>query len=154
YQAVVADRMLPLLADRPLTLLRCPDGQEGPCFFQKHVGKGVPDVLHRVPIRERGKLEEYLAADSLDGLIALAQMGALEIHTWGCRRDKIERPDLLVMDLDPHESVAWDDVRGAASEVRERLADLSLESFVKTTGGKGLHVVAPIERRIEWDLLK
>ncbi len=153
YLAVVAERMLPLCADRPLMLLRCPDGQHRQCFFQKHVGKGVPDVLRRVPIREGGKLEEYLAVDSLDGLIGLAQLGALEIHTWGCRRDKIERPDLLVMDLDPDESLPWTEVRDAAVELRRRLADLSLESFVKTTGGKGLHVVAPVERRVGWDEL-
>ncbi len=154
YYAAVCDRMLPLCADRPLMLLRCPEGRHKDCFVQKHVGRGMPDVLHQVPIDEGGEVHQYMALDSFDGLVALAQMGVLEIHTWGAHRDKIERPDLLVMDLDPDESLPWQAVRDAALELRGRLADLSLESFVKTTGGKGLHVVAPVERRLEWDDFK
>jgi bifunctional non-homologous end joining protein LigD len=154
YYAVAAERMLPLVADRPLMLLRCPDGRHRQCFFQKHVGMGVPDVLQRVPVPEGDGEGEYMAASSAEGLIALAQLGALELHMWGCRRDQIERPDLLVMDLDPDESLPWQAVCDAAVELRQRLADLSLESFVKTTGGKGLHVVAPVARRLEWDEFK
>ncbi len=151
YYAAVCDRMLPLCADRPLMLLRCPEGRHKQCFVQKHAGRGTPDVLHRVPVKEGGEENQYLALDSFDGLVALAQMGVLEIHTWGAHRDKIERPDLLVMDLDPDESLPWPAVRDAALDLRRRLADLSLDSFVRTTGGKGLHVVAPVERRIGWD---
>jgi bifunctional non-homologous end joining protein LigD len=151
YYAAVCDRMLPLCGDRPLMLLRCPEGRHKQCFVQKHAGRGTPEVLHRVPITEGGKQNQYLALDNFDGLVALAQMGVLEIHTWGAHRDKVERPDLLVMDLDPDESLPWQAVRDAALDLRRRLADLSLDSFVKTTGGKGLHVVVPLERRIGWD---
>jgi bifunctional non-homologous end joining protein LigD len=154
YYAAAAERMVPLCAGRPLMLLRCPDGRGKQCFFQKHAGRGVPDVVQLVPVEEGGKTEQYLAIDSFDGLIALPQLGALEVHMWGSRRDKLERPDLLVMDLDPDEALPWKAVCDAAFELRQRLADLSLESFVKTTGGKGLHVVAPIERRLEWDQFK
>ncbi|HTE54672.1 MAG TPA: non-homologous end-joining DNA ligase [Kofleriaceae bacterium] len=154
YYAAVAEHMIPLVRDRPLMLVRCPDGAGRQCFHQKHVGKGTPDALHRVPIEEGGEVHESMALDDLDGLLALAQLGALEVHTWGSRRDDVERPDLLVMDLDPDESLPWDAVRDAAVELRERLADLGLTSFVKTTGGKGLHVVAPFARRIGWDELK
>jgi bifunctional non-homologous end joining protein LigD len=154
YYAVVAKRMVPLVADRPLMLLRCPEGRHKNCFVQKHVSRGVPDALHAVPVEEGGEARQYMALDSFDGLVALAQMGALEIHMWGSRKDSIERPDLLVMDLDPDESLPWKAVRDAALDVRRRLADLSLDTFVKTTGGKGLHVVAPIARRTGWDELK
>jgi bifunctional non-homologous end joining protein LigD len=154
YYAAVAERMLPLCADRPLMLMRCPEGTKKDCFVQKHVGKGVPDVLHRVPLEEGGKERQYMALDSFDGLVALAQMGALEIHMWGSRRDKVEQPDLVVMDLDPDPDLPWQEVRDAAFELRQRLADVSLDSFVKTTGGKGLHVVVPIARRLDWAEVK
>jgi len=156
YYAAAQGRMLPFIADRPLMLVRCPDGQHKQCFFQKHAGRGVPEVVHRVPVREAddADVREYMAVRDTDGLLALIQLGALEIHTWGGRRDQIERPDLLVMDVDPDEHLPWEAVRDAALELRRRLADLSLDSFVKTTGGKGLHVVAPIARRLDWDQCK
>lgn len=159
YYATVADWILPHLADRPLTLVRCPEGQGAHCFYQKHATRGVPEAITRVPIRERtgrrgagepGREATYMAVRDTGGLLSLVQLGALEIHTWGCRRDRIERPDLLVFDLDPDEALPWDAVIGAALALRERLGDLGLECFAKTTGGKGLHVVVPIERRSEW----
>jgi len=156
YYADVAEWMLPQIADRPLSLLRCPEGEGGTCFFQKHAGPGVPDAIRRVEIREKQKTEPYLYVDSLAGLLSIVQMGALEIHPWGSRRDQIERPDQLIFDLDPDPSVSWPKVVLAARELRDRLDSLGLASFVKTTGGKGLHVQVPIMRRAgtEWPGVK
>lgn len=155
YLAVVADWMLPHVADRPLTLVRCPEGRSKPCFFQKHVLKGSPSPIHQVPITDsNGDIEAYMRVDDMPGLVGLAQMGTLEIHTWGAHADNVERPDIMVFDLDPDEGLAWDKVALAAIELRSRLAKLGLASFVKTTGGKGLHVVVPVKRGLEWDELK
>lgn len=149
YYVEVADRMLPHIVERPLSLLRCPDGVEGQHFFQKHAGT-APAALRRVPIPEENGTQDYLAVDNLAGLIALAQIGALEIHPWGSRADNIERPDLVIFDFDPDQTVQWSRVIAGVQEVRDRLAKLKLESFLKATGGKGLHVVVPIQRRYSW----
>jgi bifunctional non-homologous end joining protein LigD len=155
YFAAVAELMLPHLAGRPLTLVRCPDGRHKHCFYQKHSKDGQPDAVLRVPIREEGgELQDYMAVEDLAGLLGLVQLGALEIHTWGCRRDRVERPDVLIFDLDPDEALPFGEVVDAAFEVRGQLEGLGLESFVKTTGGKGLHLVVPIERRTGWDEAK
>lgn len=154
YLAVVAEHLLEHAARRPLTLLRCPDGRHKQCFFQKHANDTVPREIGRVSLREARREATYMTVDDLAGLVALAQMGTLEIHTWGCHADAPERPDQLVLDLDPGPGITWEQVADAAFEARRRLAALGLESFVKTTGGKGLHVVAPVERRIGWDELK
>lgn len=154
YYQTVADRILPYLSDRPLVLVRCPDGSEKGCFYQKHPGAGVPAALRRVPIREKNKTEDYVIVDDLAGLISLAQLGVLEIHAWGSRADKLESPDRLIFDLDPDTRVAWSVVVAAARQMREFLRELGLASFVKTTGGKGLHLVIPIERRHDWDDVK
>jgi bifunctional non-homologous end joining protein LigD len=152
YLAVVADWMLPHVAGRPLTLVRCPNGRKKPCFFQKHLGKGVPASIGTVDVPgDDGEVEQYMRVDDLSGLVGLAQLGTLEIHTWAGRADQLERPDRLVMDLDPDERVAWPAVIDAARTMRELLRGLGLESFVTTTGGKGLHVVAPLTRRAGWD---
>ena len=151
YYAVVADLMLPHLAGRPLTIVRCPDGRHKHCFYQKHSKDGQPSAIHRVPIEEEGETEHFMAVDDLAGLLGLMQLGALEIHTWGCRRDRVERPDVLIFDLDPDEALPFAEVTDAAFEVRGQLEGLGLQSFVKTTGGKGLHLVVPIERRTGWD---
>jgi bifunctional non-homologous end joining protein LigD len=151
YYAVVADRMLPDLAGRVLTLVRCPDGRDRHCFFQKHATDGVPKIVQRVPIEEAGKKEPYMAVRDLAGLLALPQLGALEIHAWVAHADKVERPDQLVFDVDPDVGLAWDRVVEATADLRATLRDDGIESFVKTTGGKGLHVVAPVERRRTWD---
>jgi bifunctional non-homologous end joining protein LigD len=155
YYAQVAEWILPHLAQRPLSLVRCPDGQAGPCFFQKHAATGTPDELGRIMIKEKSESEEYLFVRDVEGLVSLAQISALEIHVWGSRCDQVERPDRIVMDLDPHESVEWADVIAAAREVRDLLEEQGLASFVKTTGGKGLHVVVPLApRRHDWDRVK
>jgi bifunctional non-homologous end joining protein LigD len=152
YYTSIAEWILPHLADRPTTLVRCPEGLAQPCFYQKHIGFWAPDTLRRVKIREQKKVGEYLIADDLAGLLGFVQIGILEIHTWGSKFAKLERPDRLVFDLDPDASVGWPRVVEAARRVRAVLSDLGLQSFVKTTGGKGLHVVAPIVPEAEWDV--
>lgn len=147
----VADEMLPHVVDRPLSLVRCPDGRGGECFYQKHASPGFPDAFHAVEIKEKSGSGEYLYIRDTAGLVAAVQMGVLEIHIWGARRDRLERPDRFVLDLDPDEGIGFDAVRKAASEMRERLDGLDLESFLLATGGKGLHVVVPLERRHEWE---
>lgn len=155
YLAVVADWMLPQLANRPLTLVRCPEGRHKPCFFQKKIFPGSPKAIQTVDIEEEdGDVVEYMKVVDMPGLVGLAQLGTLEIHTWGCHADKVEKPDFIVFDLDPDPGVDWDRVALAAFDVRKRLDKLGLESFVKTTGGKGLHVCAPIKRNIDWDSFK
>jgi bifunctional non-homologous end joining protein LigD len=150
YYRLVAPWMLPHVADRPLVLVRCPEGRAKDCFYQKHPGVGTPKNLRQIRIREQQKTEPYLVVDDAGGLISLAQIGALEIHAWGARADKLERPDRLIFDLDPDENVPWARVVQSARQVRQFLSELGLESFVKTTGGKGLHLVVPIDRRHAW----
>jgi bifunctional non-homologous end joining protein LigD len=155
YLAVAAEHMLPQLANRPLTLVRCPEGRHKPCFFQKKIFPGSPKAIKTVEIEEEsGETVEYMQVGDMAGLIGLAQLGTLEIHTWGCHSDKVERPDFMVFDLDPDPGLEWDRVALAAFEVRKRLRALGIESWVKTTGGKGLHVCAPIKRNINWDDFK
>ncbi len=155
YTAVTAEWSLPHVADRPLTLVRCPNGHTAQCWFQKHAGKGTPASIRRVAIREAGN-DDALAMyiDDLRGLLAVAQLGALELHTWGSHVKDVERPDLIVFDLDPDPALPWARVVEGAHELRTRLAALDLESWVKTTGGKGLHVCVPITPRAGWDDVK
>ncbi len=155
YLAVVSEYMLPHVANRPLTIVRCPDGRTKPCFFQKHVLAGSPKSIHPVPLSETdGELEHYMSVDDMPGLVALAQLGTLEIHTWGSHADQPEKPDLMVFDLDPGEGVTWDETALAAFQLRRRLDDLGFVSFVKTTGGKGLHVTVPTKRGPSWAAFK
>jgi bifunctional non-homologous end joining protein LigD len=151
YYLDIADWILPHVVDRPLSIVRCPGGSAGPCFFQKHPGDAALKELRRVRIREKSGDEEYLVVEDVQGLIALAQIAGLEIHVWGSRRDAVERPDRIVFDLDPAPEVDWSQVIAAAVEVREFLQELGLESFVKTTGGKGLHLVVPVARKHDWE---
>ncbi|MGB3831069.1 MAG: DNA ligase D [Mesorhizobium sp.] len=154
YYAQVWRFMAPLVVSRPLVLLRCPGGTAAQCFFQRHAWKGLsPEVLtFRDPQDEAG--EPLPAIDGLAGLIGLVQGGALEIHAWQSALDDLERPDQIVIDLDPGEDVAWEDMLSAARETRERLEAGGLVPFVKTTGGKGLHVVAPLKPAAGWDVAK
>jgi bifunctional non-homologous end joining protein LigD len=154
YYEAISEWVLAELIGRPLVLVRCPEGMDKPCFFQKHPGAGSSDRLRQIPVKEKSKTEHYLVADDLAGVISLVQMGVLEIHSWGSRADRIEQPDRLVFDLDPDPSVKFARLVEAAFEVRQFLDDLGLLSFVKTTGGKGLHVVVPVSRRHEWDEMK
>jgi bifunctional non-homologous end joining protein LigD len=155
YYEAVADWMVPHVADRPLSLVRCPAGDRGGCFYQKHAAPGVPKQVKRVRIREGGgRTASYLYVDDLPGLIALGQIGVLEVHPWGTRVERLERPDRLVLDLDPSPGVSWARIVEAAQEARALLRDLGLVSFVKTTGGKGLHVVVALRPEAGWDVLR
>jgi len=154
YYERIGGWILPQIANRPLVLVRCPEGQGGECFYQKHLTEQFPDAVLRVAIEEGGKTVQYGAVDSLAGLVSLVQMGALELHVWGAHRDQVERPDYAVFDLDPDAGLAWKRVVEAALGLRDLLAETGLRSFLKTTGGKGLHVVLPLARRHTWDELK
>jgi bifunctional non-homologous end joining protein LigD len=156
YYAAVADRMLPHIADRPLSLVRCPEGAGKPCFFQKHVNSMLPPGIGSVdvPDKKTGVPEPYITLNTAEALIGLAQLGVLEVHPWGSRNNDLEHPDHLIFDLDPDEALPWSTLTAAAAEVRKRLKKLGLESFLKLTGGKGLHIVAPIEPTLTWSELK
>ena len=151
YYARIADWILPHLKDRPLTLVRCPEGRAKQCFYQKHVNEHFPPSVYRVDV---GDPEPYGAVNSLEGLLSLAQMGVLELHIWGSHRDRIEQPDYIVFDFDPDEGLDWERVVEGALAMRAFLEDLGLRTFLKTTGGKGLHVVLPIARKDNWDEVK
>jgi len=152
YYLAVADRILPHIARRPVTLVRCPVGAEKKCFYQRHPASGVLPQLRQVPVP--GFDEPYLYIEDEAGLIAAVQMGTLELHPWGVTVERPARPDRLIFDLDPAEGLGFDAVVAAAHDVRARLAALGLASFCKTTGGKGLHVVVPIEPDTEWPAAK
>jgi bifunctional non-homologous end joining protein LigD len=153
YYRAVADWILPEIKDRPLSLLRCPTGTGGQCFFQKHFSTGMKSV-DRVAIREKSGTTEYLVVHSTRDLVALVQEGVIEIHPWGARADDPDWPDRMILDLDPAPDVAFNRVVETALAMRDFLSEFNLESFVKTTGGKGLHVVVPLRRGITWDTLK
>jgi bifunctional non-homologous end joining protein LigD len=136
--------ILPHVRGRPLTLVHCPAGLTAPCSYLKHAKAWGPNALRRVRIREKTKVGEYLVADSVEAVISLAQMGVVEIHTWNSTADDVERPNRLVWDLDPGPDVTWTQVVTAAKLIRDVLATLGLTSWVKTTGGHGLHVVVPM----------
>jgi bifunctional non-homologous end joining protein LigD len=154
YYERIADWVLPYVAERPLTLVRCPEGHTGECFYQKHLTGYMPEAVDGINIKEKGKREEYVMIHDLAGLVSLVQMGVLEMHPWPARKDNVEKPDYLVFDLDPGEGVAWSDVVQGAKDVRDRLEDAGLTTFLRTTGGKGLHVCVPIARRNSWDEVK
>ncbi len=154
YYLQVADWMLPHVANRLLTLVRCPSGRHQECFYQRHAGASLPPTIHSQTVAEREQSQPYLYIEDVDGLLGLVQVGTLEIHTWGSRRDDSEHPDIAVFDLDPDPDLPWGRVVEAAGEVRDFLAELGLTSFVKTTGGKGLHVVVPLDRSHDWDEAK
>ena len=145
YFEGIADWIVPHVAGRPLTLVHCPAGIAAPCHFLKHAKAWGPSALRRVRIQEKTKLGEYLVADSIEAVVSLAQMGIVEIHTWNSTADDIERPNRIVWDLDPGPEVSWQQVVKAAELVREVLTTLKLRSWVKTTGGRGLHVVVPLK---------
>ena len=154
YYEQIADWIIPHLEGRPLTLVRCPEGYRRQCFFQRHTREPVSDAIHAIAAREKRATAHYLSVDSLPGLIALVQMGVLEIHTWGSRAPDIERPDRMTFDLDPGPGISWNTLKAAAEQLRARLRDLDLGAFVKTTGGKGLHIVVPIAPEQSWQYVK
>ncbi len=154
YHEAIEARLMPQLANRPLALLRGPNGRTGDLFFQKHPGKTMSKDLPRVPIREKDKVETYMYVRELPDVIHLVQMGVLEFHVWGSHVDDLERPDIIVMDLDPDPKLPWSEVIRGAKALRERLDALGLASFPRVTGGKGLHVVVPLKPSADWDTVK
>ena len=160
YYDAVAGRMLPHVVNHPISLLRCPQGlddrkRNDECFFQKHASAGFPDELKRVNVREKSsKRADYLYIDSVRGLIAAVQMGTLEFHVWGSKIDSLEKPDRVVFDLDPDESLEFPVVALAATVLRQRLQNLGLKTVALVTGGKGVHVIAPLRRTAEWKQVK
>jgi bifunctional non-homologous end joining protein LigD len=151
FYASIADWVLPHITDRVLSLVKCPSGTGEKCFYAKHAWKGADESLKLVDV---GEGEPMLAISDLRGLIALVQSSVLEIHPWGSQIKSLELPDRLTFDLDPGEGVEWVNVIAGAQEIRERLKLMKLDSFVKTTGGKGLHVVVPIKPKASWDVAK
>ncbi|WP_313206329.1 non-homologous end-joining DNA ligase [Rhizobium lusitanum] len=154
YYALAWLRMAPFIVNRPLALLRCPEGISGPRFFQKHAWKGLNPHIVEIADPEDEASAKFLKIEDFDGLAALVQSATLEIHPWGTTTDHWEKPDMIIMDLDPGEDVGWAAVIAAAQEIRERFATLGLASFVKTSGGKGLHVVASLKPDAEWPKIK
>jgi bifunctional non-homologous end joining protein LigD len=154
YYKSVAPYMLPYVARRPISLVRCPDGIEGQHFFQRHAMKGMSSAIKEVPIAGGESKKRYLYIDDAAGLFGLVQIGTLEIHDWGVALPKVSEPDHIVFDLDPDEDLDFAILKAAAVEVRDFLDELGFESFLKATGGKGLHVVAPLTPNLGWDEVK
>ncbi len=154
YFLTVADHILPHIAGRPISLVRCPDGAGGDCFFQKHASPGFPKAFKPIRIKEKEGSDIYLYVEDVQGLIASVQMGVIELHIWGSHTASLEQPDRIVFDLDPDEDMDFSAVRDAARDMRDRLAALGLESFPMATGGKGIHVVAPLTPRYGWEEVK
>lgn len=155
YYEAIGPAMAPWALDRPISLVRCPQGRGKKCFFQKHDAGSFGDTVGQVDILEKdGGVEPYLYAPSIDALVACVQMGTIEFHGWGSRVDDVEKPDRLVFDLDPDEGLDFGDVRSAARDIRRTLDHLGLTSFAMLSGGKGLHVVVPLTPQAEWTAVK
>ncbi len=155
YYVAISGIMLPFAANRPISLVRCPQGRSRACFFQKHDAGSFGDAVHKVPIREKdGSTEDYLYVDDADGLVACVQMGTIEFHGWGSSNATLEKPDRLIFDLDPDEGLDFGDTKKAAEHLKNQLAELGLVSFPMLSGGKGVHVVVPLTPEAEWPAVK
>ena len=150
YYEAIGKWILPHVRGRPLTLVHCPAGIGGTCMYLKHAKAWGPTALRRVRIQEKTKVGEYLVADSISAVVALAQMGVVEIHTWNSTADDVDRPNRVVWDLDPGPDISWKQTVAAARLLREILDTLGLAAWVKTTGGQGLHIVVPIKPSLGW----
>ena len=151
YYALVGDFMLPHILGRPVSLVRCPTGKPQDCFFQRHAFKGMPpSVATFETTNSEGESQTYLSVEDAKGYLALAQFGVVEFHIWGSLRSRPDRPDRVVFDLDPGEGIGWREVVEAAVHIRGELQALGLVPFVKTTGGKGIHVVVPVTPKLAW----
>ena len=155
YYEEIGALMLPWAADRPISLVRCPQGRAKKCFFQKHDSGSFGEHVHHVPIAEKdGGVEDYICLKDVSGLLACVQMGTIEFHGWGARTDNVEKPDRMVFDLDPDEGLDFGDVKKAARDIRGTLADIGLVSFAMLSGGKGVHVVVPLTPEADWETVK
>jgi bifunctional non-homologous end joining protein LigD len=151
YYQVVQEWMLPHVVDRPLALLRCPNGLAGKCFFQRNWSETLPAAVDKVNVGEGSKKEQHVTIHDLAGVISLVQISVLEIHTWNCTDEDVEHPDQLIFDLDPGPDVPWKRIVEGARKLNRMLTSLKLPTFLKTTGGKGVHVTIPIEPNIDWE---
>jgi len=154
YYAEVQEWMLPHVVDRPLALVRCPDGRAGKCFFQRNWSATLPKAIGKADVGEGKAKEEHVAVKDLSGVISMVQIGVLEIHTWNCTGDDVEKPDQLVFDLDPGPDMPWKKVAEGARRLNDMLESLKLPTFLKTSGGKGLHLTIPIKPNIGWNSAK
>lgn len=155
YYEQIGALMLPWAAHRPISLVRCPQGRAKQCFFQKHDPGSFGEHVKAVPITEKdGGVEDYLYIENISGLLACVQMGTIEFHGWGARIESLEQPDRMVFDLDPDEGLDFGHVKKAAKDIHQTLADLGLASFAMLSGGKGVHVVVPLEPNAEWPEVK
>ncbi len=156
YYLAIAEYLLPHVVDRPVSIVRCPDGSESACFFQKHRNAMLPAGVGSidVPDKKTGKVEPYITVSSAEALASLAQIGVLELHPWSSKQDDLEHPDRIIMDLDPDEAISWKTLAAAALEVRAVLKKVGVESFLKSTGGKGLHIVVPFVPEHSWESIK
>jgi bifunctional non-homologous end joining protein LigD len=156
YYWAIAPYILPQIVGRPLSLVRCPEGSTKTCFFQKHTTQAVPAGIEtvQIPDKKTGKLEPYITISTPEAVASLAQMGVLEVHPWSSRNEDLEHPDRIIFDLDPDAAISWRTLADAADEVRKRMSKIGLKSFLKSTGGKGLHIVVPIQPGPGWPSVK
>ncbi len=156
YYWAIAPYMLPHISGRPISLVRCPEGSTETCFYQKHLTDTLPPGIEPIdiPNQRTGKPEPYITLSTPEALASLAQISVLEVHPWGSRNQDLEHPDRLIFDLDPDPSIPWPVLAASATEIRKRLQQLGLESFLKLTGGKGLHIVLPIQPEHDWATIK
>jgi bifunctional non-homologous end joining protein LigD len=156
YYAAVSERMLQYVAERPLSLVRAPGGIKGETFFQKHDKGSFPDAVKKIPIEEKAEdgTKDHMYVTSAAGLAALVQMNTLEFHIWGATIRNVEKAERVIFDIDPDEGLDFAAVRSAAFYIRDALGEWGLESFPMVTGGKGIHVIAPLRAVTEWPLIK
>ncbi len=155
YYESIGALMLPWVAHRPVSLVRCPRGRAKKCFFQKHDAGSFGEHVQAIPITEKdGGVADYLYLENVAGILACVQMGTIEFHGWGSRIDPLEKPDRMVFDLDPDEGLDFGDVKKAAQDIHRTLADLGLASFAMLSGGKGVHVIAPLKPQAAWPEVK
>lgn len=154
YYSTMADRMMPFVSNRVLSILRCPEGLKGECFYQKHLDQTTKGIGKTCIIENSGETGEYLYIQDIDGLLAAVQIGTVEFHTWGSQVDHLETPDMIVFDLDPDEGMSLERLRMGVADLKIILDELSLVSFLKTSGGKGYHVAIPVEPVADWEIVR
>jgi bifunctional non-homologous end joining protein LigD len=154
YYAAVAPHLLQEIQRRPITVVRCPGGVQANCFYQRNVGFGLGADVHPFLWKYKGRSYRYIYVEDVKGIMEMVQMGVIEIHPWGATIDNIHRPDRMIFDLDPDPSLPFSDVKSAAREIRTQLHAAGLESVVKCTGGKGLHIVVPLAPLNRWEEVK
>ncbi|ESQ84123.1 hypothetical protein AEAC466_10275 [Asticcacaulis sp. AC466] len=154
YYHSVADHMLPYVINRPISMLRCPEGVSDTCFFQRHIGRGEMKHLYDTGVKVKGRDEDYVMIKDVSGLISMVQWGVIEVHPWGAMAAKPDTPNQIIFDLDPDPETPWEAVIEGVRDVKTRLDEFGLVSFLKTTGGKGLHIVVPLTPKHTWATIK